>query len=46
MMQNNHNVGIGKLGIMDKRGSGILRIREIVRKKFDWDNIIDRYVEV
>ena len=40
---------------MDKRGSGILRIimamfgkriREVVGKKFNWDNIIEKYVEV
>jgi len=41
--------------LMDKRGSGILRIimamlgkriREIVGKKFNWDNIIEKYVKV
>ncbi len=41
--------------LMDKGGSGILRIimamlgkriREIVKKNFDWDNIIGKYVKV
>ena len=46
---------LSKSGIMDKRGSGVLRIRmvmfgkrirDIVKKNFDWDNIIKRYIKV
>ena len=32
MMQKNYNVVVGKLEIMDKRGSGILRMREAMKE--------------
>ena len=32
MMQKNYNAGVGKLEIMDKRGSGVLRIREAMKE--------------
>ena len=42
MMQKNYNMGVSKVGIMDERGSGILRMEEAMEK---WELEKPNYAE-